>query len=139
MAYFQREIDIDVPASAAWDALRDVGNLHRRLVRGFVTDCEFDGKVRQLKFANGVSAAERIIAISEEAHRLSWSAVSERLAHHNASAQITPVGPGACRLVWTVDLLPDSMAPAIESMVLAGLQAVKSTLETDSRPIGVGG
>ncbi len=129
MAYFQHEVRVNVSAEAAWDALRDVGNLHRRLVRGFVTDCSFDGETRHLQFANGVAAAERIIAVSDADRRVSWSAVSERLSHHSASAQIFPEGDSACRVVWTVDLLPDAMAPAIEQMVLAGLQAIGATLE----------
>lgn len=129
MAYFQHEVKVNAPAGPAWDALRDVGNLHRRLVRGFVTECSFDGETRHLKFANGAAAAERIIAVSDADRRVSWSAVSERLSHHNASAQIFPEGDSACRVVWTVDLLPDTMAPAIEQMVLAGLQAIRSTLE----------
>jgi hypothetical protein len=129
MAYFQQEIAIDVAASAAWDALRDVGNLHTRLVRGFVTECRFDGETRQLKFANGVTAAERIIAVDEKDKRVSWTAISDRLTHHNASAQIVPTGTHSCKVVWTVDLLPDSMAPAISAMVSAGLQAMKATLE----------
>lgn len=128
MAYFQHDVRVDVPADTAWDALRDVGNLHRRLVRGFVTDCTFDGETRHLRFANGVAAAERIVAVSDADRRVSWSAISERLSHHNASAQIVPEGDAACRVVWTVDLLPDTMAPAIEQMVLAGLQAIRSTL-----------
>lgn len=129
MAYFQHEVSVDVPAATAWDALRDVGNLHRRLVRGFVTDCTFDGETRHLRFANGVAASERIVAVSDADRRVSWSAVSERLSHHNASAQIVAEGDSACRVVWTVDLLPDAMAPAIEQMVLAGLQAIRATLE----------
>jgi len=129
MAYFQHEVRVNVSAEAAWDALRDVGNLHRRLVRGFVTDCSFDGETRHLQFANGVAAAERIIAVSDADRRVSWSAVSERLSHHNASARIFPEGDSACRVVWTVDLLPDAMAPAIEQMVIAGLQAIRATLE----------
>ena len=129
MAYFQHEIRVDVPASKAWDALRDVGNLHRRLVRGFITDCTFDGETRHLRFANWVAAAERIVAVSDAEQRVSWAAVSERLSHHNAFAQVFPDGDSACRVVWTVDLLPDAMAPAIEQMVLAWLQAIRATLE----------
>lgn len=132
MAYFQQEIEINAPAATAWDALRDVGNLHTRLVRGFVLDCRFDGRVRNLKFSNGASAVERIIAISEGLNRVSWSAVSESLAHHNAAAQVFSTGAATCRVVWSVDLLPDSVSPAIEAMVRAGLQAMKSTLESRS-------
>ncbi|MBL0085205.1 MAG: SRPBCC family protein [Ideonella sp.] len=132
MAHFEHEVQIDVADSAAWNALRDVGNLHTRLVRGFVTNCDFDGQTRRLKFANGSSAAERIIAVSEDTKRVSWSAISDRLEHHNASAQVVPVGPKSCRIVWSVDLLPDAMAPVIEAMVLAGLKAMKSTLQSQS-------
>ena len=132
MAYFQQDTLINVTASAAWDALRDVGNLHTRLVRGFVIDCHFDGQTRHLKFANGVTAAERIVAVHDQDKRVSWAAVSERLTHHNASAQVFAAGPTSCRVVWTVDLLPDSMEPAIAAMVSAGLAAMKATLQSSS-------
>ncbi|MGV3683837.1 MAG: SRPBCC family protein [Acidovorax sp.] len=125
VAYFAHTILLNVGADQAWDALRDVGNLHTRLVRGFVVECEFDGSERIFKFANGVSATERIVAI----RRVSWSAISERLAHHNASAQVVPEGPGSCRFIWSVDVLPDSIAPSIEAMVQAGLQSIQLTLE----------
>ncbi|EJE53182.1 Polyketide cyclase / dehydrase and lipid transport [Acidovorax sp. CF316] len=131
MAYFSHSILLNVGADKAWDALRDVGNLHTRLVRGFVVECEFDGSARLLTFANGVRTTERIVAISESNRRVSWSAISERIAHHNASAQVVPEGPGSCRFIWSVDVLPDSIAPSIEAMVQAGLQSIKLTLEQE--------
>jgi hypothetical protein len=132
MAYFRKEIDIAVPCAHAWEALRDVGALHTRLVRGFVLECEFDGRARRIKFANGLTTVERIIAVSDEDQRVSWTAASERLEHHNASAQVRPIGPDSCAIAWTVDLLPDGVAPAIASMVDAGLAAMKATLESDA-------
>ena len=130
MAYFRQQIDIGRPEAFVWDALRDVGALHTRLVRGFVLECEFDGQVRKLKFANGMSAAERIIDVSESDRRVSWTAISEQLDHHNASAQIFSKDIGSCTVVWIVDLLPDAMSPAIAAMVSAGLAAMKTTLES---------
>lgn len=132
MAYFQREITVNVAAAAAWDALQDVGHLHTRLVRGFVVECQFDGQTRHVSFANGIAATERIVAINEDVMRVSWAAVGERLVHHNASAQVVPQSGSACRIVWVVDVLPDSMAKAIDAMVQAGLQAMKRTLESPS-------
>lgn len=130
MAYFKQDISIDVASTDAWDALRDVGNLHTRLVRGFVTQCKFDGQTRQLTFANGLTAAERIVAVHDGDKRVSWAAITERLTHHNASAQVFDTGPDSCKVVWTVDLLPDSMESAIAAMVSAGLQAMKATLQS---------
>ena len=43
MASIRREISIAATAERVWDALRDVGALHTRLVPGFVTDCRLDG------------------------------------------------------------------------------------------------
>ena len=37
MATVIREIAVDAPAAPCWDALRDFGALHERLVTGFVT------------------------------------------------------------------------------------------------------
>jgi hypothetical protein len=132
MAYFQQSIAVNVAANVAWDALRDVGNLHTRLVRGFVVECQFDGQNRRLTFVNGVTAAERIVAVHDQDKRVSWAAISEKLTHHNASAQVFATAPGTCTIVWTVDLLPDSMESAIAAMVTAGLKAMQATLQSSS-------
>ncbi|TMG96892.1 MAG: SRPBCC family protein, partial [Betaproteobacteria bacterium] len=38
MASIHKEIVIDAPARDVWDAVRDVGAVHRRLVPGVLTD-----------------------------------------------------------------------------------------------------
>jgi hypothetical protein len=129
MASIHKDIHIEVPAGQAWDAMRDVGALHTRLVAGFVLECKLEGEVRQLRFANGVQASERIISIDDERRRVAWSATGERLSHHNASAQVIDEGEGRCRVVWIADLLPHEMAPAVAGMIDEGLAAMKRTLE----------
>jgi hypothetical protein len=131
MACFRRSIDMDEPAQEARDALRDAGNLHTRLVRGIVTECRSDGHTRRLRFANGLAAAERIVSVSQDEMRVSRSALSERLIHHHASARVTALTPSTCRLAWSVDLLPDTAEAAVDAMVQAGLQAMKTALEAD--------
>ena len=132
MASIRREILIDVPADALWSALRDVGSLHTRLVRGFVTDCRLEGNTRTVTFGNGIVAKEVIVDVGDADRRLAWSAAGGRLTHHNASAQVFAEGAGHCRLVWIADLLPDEMAPAIAAMIDAGTAAMKKTLEGGS-------
>ena len=39
MASICRELTVSVAAASAWDAIRDIGARHTRLVKGFVTDC----------------------------------------------------------------------------------------------------
>jgi carbon monoxide dehydrogenase subunit G len=129
MASIHKDIRIDVPADKAWDAMRDVGALHTRLVVGFVLECRLEGEVRQLRFANGMQVSERIVGVDDERRRVAWSATGGRLSHHNASAQVLDEGEGGCRVVWVADLLPNDMAPAIAGLIDEGLAAMKRTLE----------
>jgi carbon monoxide dehydrogenase subunit G len=128
MASIHREIVVKAPVAQVWDAMRDVGAIHRRLVPGFVTDCRMEGDARVVTFANGLTARELIVDVDDAQRRVVWSARSERLAHHNASLQAFDEG-GATRLVWIADLLPNEMAPAIAGMIEHGLAAMQRTLE----------
>jgi carbon monoxide dehydrogenase subunit G len=136
MASVRREISINADPAAVWDALRDVGALHRRLVPGFVTDCriEDDGRARVVTFGNGIVAREVIVDIDDAARRLVWSAAGGRLTHHNAAAQVFAEGDGTTRFVWVADLLPDEMAPAIAQMIEQGLAVIKKTLDGAGGP-----
>src|SRR5882672_11744453 len=53
MASIHKDILIDANPNDVWDALRDLGALHTRLVPGFVTDTKLDGDARIVTFANG--------------------------------------------------------------------------------------
>ncbi len=128
MASVHREIVVERPLADVWDALADVGALHTRLGRGFVTDCRLEPGARVVTFANGLVARELIVSVDGERRRVAWSVVGGRLSHHNASAQAFAEGDGACRIVWIADFLPDEHAPAIAAMVEQGLQAMRRTL-----------
>ena len=129
MASVHREIVIDRPAADVWDALADVGALHTRLVRGFVTDCRLEPGARVVTFANGLVARELIVSVDAGRRRIAWSVVGGRLSHHNASAQALAEPGGACRVVWIADFLPDENAAALAAMIDQGLAAMKKTLE----------
>ena len=128
MASVHREIVVERPVADVWDALADIGALHTRLVRGFVTDCRLEPGARVVTFANGLVARELIVSVDAERRRVAWSVVGGRLSHHNASAQAFAAGNDACRIVWIADFLPDEHAPAIAGMIENGLQAMQRTL-----------
>ncbi|MDM0069290.1 SRPBCC family protein [Variovorax sp. J31P207] len=129
MASIRQEIQVAAPAEKIWDAVRDVGQIHRRLVPGFVTDCKLDGDARIVTFGNGMVAREVIVDLDDAARRAVWSASGGRLTHHNASLQVFAEDAGHSRLVWIADLLPHEMAEPIAAMIAAGMQAMKKTLE----------
>jgi carbon monoxide dehydrogenase subunit G len=134
MATIHKEFDLPVAADAAWAALRAFGAVDR-LAPGFVTACtlEEEGAVRHVTFFNGLQARERLVTLDDAARRIVYAASGGRTTHHNASAQIVEAGPDTCRFVWTTDLLPDALAPAIAQMVEQGAQAIRSGLTPPAR------
>jgi len=97
MATIRIETDIAAPAGQVWDAIRDYGALHTRLVPGFVVDTRLEGDSRLVTFGNGMVARERIVGLDDDARRFAYAVVSERLVHHSASNQVLPDGEGGCR------------------------------------------
>ena len=131
MASIQKEIEIDRGRDAVWSAIRDVGNIHKRLVVGFVIDCKLEGDWRSITFANGMTVRELIVDVDDRNFRHSWSARSAQLLHHNASVQVFSLGPKRSRVVWIADLMPNELAAPIGEMIQQGLIAMKQTLEND--------
>ena len=129
MASIHRDIDIDVPLSMAWDALRDVGHIHERLVPGFVADCRMEDRVRVVTFGDGTVVREPIIGIDEQRHRVAWAGVGDAFEHYNASVQAFEHGSAGTRLRWIADLLPDEAAGPVTAMIEEGLRTMKRTLE----------
>jgi carbon monoxide dehydrogenase subunit G len=126
----RKEIQIDASPEEVWDAVRDFGALHQRLVPGFVTDCRMDGEDRIVTFASGAVMREVLIASDDEAKRLVWSIVDGPYKHHNGAVQVFPEGEDGSRFVWTSDVLADDQVVRLtgESMQ-TGVEVAKKTLE----------
>jgi carbon monoxide dehydrogenase subunit G len=138
MASIRKEIIIEAPPEKVWDAIRDVGAVHKRLAVGFVTDTRLDEEARIVTFANGMVVRELIVDIDDTARRISYAVVGGRFKHHNASMQVLAESPDRARLVWITDLLPNELAGAIGALVEQGAEFMKKTLELASayRPTG---
>ena len=129
MASIRKEVFIKADRAAVWDAVRDVGALHVRLVSGFAVDTRMDGDARIVTFGNGAVAREVIVAVDDDERRLVWSIVGGRFTHHNGAVQVLEE-PGGARVVWIADLLPHALAAEIAPMMERGLAVMKQTLET---------
>ena len=129
MASIIRELHVNASEDASWDALRDFGNVHRRVARGFVTDSRTDGDDRIVTVVNGAVVRERLIAADDEHRRLVYSVVesSFALTHHQASVEVIPRADGST-LRWITDVLPDVAAEPIGEMMDAGVVAIQATL-----------
>jgi carbon monoxide dehydrogenase subunit G len=128
VASIRKDVVTTASPDAVWDAIRDVGALHTRLVPGFVVATTLEEGARRVTFANGVTLREPIVTIDDVARRLVWSSEGGQTTHYNASAQALPEGSGT-RVVWIVDLLPNDAAPQIEAAMNAGTAAMQKALD----------
>jgi hypothetical protein len=129
MATLRKQIALEAPATTVWAALRDFEAVHRRVAPGFLTDLSIEGGDRIVTFFNGLVARERLVTVDDENCRLVYSVVEGRPSHYNAAVQIFPEGDGRGRLVWTIDLLPNELAPAIGGMMDHAAGFMKKALE----------
>jgi hypothetical protein len=133
MATLRRDIFLDAPAGQVWSAVRDFSKVHARVAPGFVIALEMDPKSnggdRIVTFFNGMVARERLVTCDEEESRLVYSVVEGRASHYNAAVQVLVEGKDKSRLVWTIDLLPNELAPAIGGMMDQAIDIMKKTLE----------
>jgi hypothetical protein len=129
MATLRRQIALEAGPANVWAAIRDFGAVHTRVAPGFLTRLEMDKGDRIITFFNGMVARERLVTCDDQDCRLVYSVVEGRASHYSASVQVFPEGDGS-RLVWTIDLLPDELAPAIGGMMDHALPTMKKTLET---------
>ena len=132
MSSIRNEILINASPQTVWDALRDVGALHTRLVPGFVTDTRLEPGARIVTFGNGQVVRELIVDLNERDRRLVWAVVDKPFQHYNASAQVFDKGQTRCRLVWIADLLPNELANDVGAMMDQGLSVIKQTMEAST-------
>jgi hypothetical protein len=129
VASIRKETSINARPEDVWEALRDWGALHERLVPGFVVDTRLDGDDRIVTFFNGAVVREVLVDLDDEERRLVWSVVDGPYTHYNAAAQVLDDGDGRARFVWVADLLPDERGATTGEFMERGTRVVKETLE----------
>jgi len=128
MASLKRELILHNSAERVWEALRDFHAVATRVAPGFVTESKADGNARNISFANGTSAREELVDSDDAQRRLVYAIANERLTHYNAAVQVIAEAE-RCRFVWTVDMLPDALAPYVSEQMDAAVKVMKPTLE----------
>jgi hypothetical protein len=128
MASIIKELSMPCAAERVWDAVRDIGKIHERFVPGLVTDTRLEAKdLRVVTFSTGLVAREQIISCDDNQRRLAYTVVGGSFQHHNASFQVFEQGKDRSRLVWTTDLLPDSLVGPIGELIEQGSAIIQKT------------
>lgn len=124
------EISTEASPTAVWDAIRDIGALHTRLVPGFVVATELVPGGRRVTFGNGKVVVEPIVSLNDDLRRLVWTAQSglSGLTHYNGAVQVHAREMGGSRVIWTADVLPNEAAAPIGAMMREGAVAMNTAL-----------
>jgi carbon monoxide dehydrogenase subunit G len=128
MATIIRDIEIGASPESVWAAVRDVGTVDR-IFPGFVTEVTMEPGMRHVRFATGWVVHELIVSIDDSLRRVAYASVGGMAKHHNASMQVIPVAENRCRILWTTDVLPDSVADSISEILNHAIPIMVRTLE----------
>ena len=134
MTSIVKDFPLDSSPADVWDAVRDFGALHTRLVPGFVTDTRLDGDARIVTFASGNVARELLVGCDDARMRLAYAiAANERVQHYAGSVQVLSDraladGAARSRMTWIVDVLPNEIAPFISAQMDLGVLAIQQKL-----------
>ncbi|MGW4246026.1 SRPBCC family protein [Nocardia sp. NPDC004722] len=134
MTSITREIVIDVAPSEVWAVVSDFVDGPSRMAPGLVTtSIDLGEGIREVTFAHGTVVRERLITLDHEARRFVYSvfAGTPTPLHDNAVMQVFPHGDNATRLVWSRDILPDTLATPFTATMDRGLSIFKKTIESD--------
>ncbi len=95
MGSIRRQIVTSAKPDAVWDAIRDIGALHTRLVPGFVIDTKLEpgARVRVVTFGNGMVVREPIVDIDDSERRLVWGAIGGTADPLQRCGASVPGGP----------------------------------------------
>jgi len=110
MAEVYMEVAISVGAEQAWEVIGDFPEGPARMAPGFVVECRADGDLREVTFADGLVAKERLIA------------------------RVLDDGTDRCRLLWVHDVLPDELAEPMRAAMEQGAAAIARSLAGPIQP-----
>jgi Polyketide cyclase / dehydrase and lipid transport len=141
MGSMTQEVLTAAAPDEVWDAIRDIGALHTRLVPGFVVNAQLIPGGRRVTFASGRIVEEPIVSSSDALRKLVWTVKAEDLpfTHYNGSVQVHARAAGGSRVEWTADFLPDSAAAVLEPLMSAGAEAMRRALQDPAGARAAGG
>jgi carbon monoxide dehydrogenase subunit G len=130
MASLHRDIPINASPDRVWAVVRDFGAV-AQLAPGFVVEAKLDGDARIVTFANGNIAREMLVDCDEARRRLVYAISNERVKHYNAAVEIIGDGTANSRLIWTIDVLPNEIAPYISGQMDQAALAMQKALAAE--------
>ena len=131
MACVRRDFEVEAPVDDVWAALRDIGNVHRRLLPDVFADVELHGGERVVTFVGGTTVREVILDLDDRERRLAFALVEGPawLRFYHASIKAFADGAHRTLVMSTFDVLPHERAEPIAKVVDEAIASVQRSLE----------
>lgn len=122
MAQGEAQIDIDRPADAVWQIVRDFGGLGTWMPG--IDRCTVEGDDRTLSML-GMEIVERNYGVDDATRTATYGIVGGALPveHHRATITVSEKGSGA-HVRWAVEVTPDNLAPVMVQTYQGALEAL---------------
>jgi len=127
MAHIEKIIQVNASAAAAWEKVGDTAGVNNLV--SLITACHQEGDTRYCTMADGSKITEKIVSHDSADKRFAY-AVTEGpmpIEFHASSMQVFENGNGA-RIVWSVDVKPDSLVPMFEPMMDMAADSIREVL-----------
>ena len=123
---------INMPADAVWQVLSDFGAACQYLV--MVEKCTVEGQgigaLRTLTYTDGSTIVERLEALDDAAHRLSYALLSDTpFRDCLTTVTVYDLSPGQCEVAWSATFEADGL-PASEAQ-----EMLEGAFELNSRAL----
>ena len=128
MASITHRFTVSADPDDAWRAIADVARPHL-LFPGVLTHAHLvEDDLREVTFADGPVARERIVAVDPLVRRLAYTVVGGAFEHHHASFLVEPADGGGSTITWTTDVLPHAAEPFVDGLMGKGVDAATTVL-----------
>lgn len=123
----RREVEIGVPAAAAWAVVGRPELLHRWFPG--IAACSVDGDQRTVTTDAGLTMQETILTNDPLQRRFQYSLTGGFFTEHLASIDVIELGPQRCLVVYATDCRPAVMAIVLGGAAHGALLALRGQLE----------
>jgi carbon monoxide dehydrogenase subunit G len=122
MAQGEAQIDIDRPAEAVWQIVRDFGGVGTWMPG--IDRCTVEGDDRTLSLL-GMEIVERNYGVDDTARTARYGIVGGALPveHHRATITVTETASGA-HVTWAFEVAPDNLGPVMSQTYQSALDAL---------------
>jgi len=129
MATVSLETHVNADPSHVWGQVRDIR--WPEALTDIIASVKPTSKTtRDCTMGDGAKLKETIVAVDDSARRVAYTITESPFGttHHNASLQALKDGEGT-RLLWTIDVLPDEVAGALEPALSGEIITMAARLE----------